>query len=322
MATPLEVKESYIKVPLVTTLERNALAAANGMLVYDTDLNAFYKYENGSWSTFAGGSAYSRTVVSGNLTATNDTDYTLVASATFTDPTPVEGKGYTVLLRNGTATLGGNAYSTVGQLLWRAYHSGAWATYQLVTQTQLDAKEPTITWAQGDLLYGTGVNTYAKLAKNTTSTRYLSNTGANNNPAWSQIDLSNGVTGVLPSANGGSSAWVDYSATTTVTGFSSTTTTRVWYQVNYKAVTVFFFIIGTSNATTFTFTLPNAHTSNYNGTYIGSFSRNNGITLTTPPGIFMSASSTTVDLYRDIAQTAWTNSGDKRCAGSFTYQID
>jgi hypothetical protein len=135
--------EKYITVPSVTTTERNALTAANGMFVYDSDLNLFYKYENGAWSSFGGGS-YSRTVVDTNTTAANDTDYTLVASATFTDPTPAEGKGYSVLVRNGTATIGGTGYSTVGQLLWRIYHSGAWATYQLVTQTQLDTKFITI----------------------------------------------------------------------------------------------------------------------------------------------------------------------------------
>lgn len=47
----------FILVPRVTTAERNALTAANGMLVYDTTLNAFYKYENGAWSSFGGGSA-------------------------------------------------------------------------------------------------------------------------------------------------------------------------------------------------------------------------------------------------------------------------
>ena len=129
----------FVIVPRVTTTERNALTAANGMLVYDTTLNQFYKYENGAWGAF-GGSSYSRTVINGNTTAANDTDYTLVSSSTITDPSPVEGKGYSVLVRNGTATIGGTAYSTVGQLLWRVYHSGAWATYQLTTQTQLDAK--------------------------------------------------------------------------------------------------------------------------------------------------------------------------------------
>lgn len=57
--------------------------------------------------------------------------------------------------------------------------------------------------AQGDLLYGSAVDTLAALAKNTSSTRYLSNTGSSNNPAWAQVDLTNGVTGTLPVANGG-----------------------------------------------------------------------------------------------------------------------
>lgn len=55
--------------------------------------------------------------------------------------------------------------------------------------------------SQGDLLYGSAANTYSLLAKNTSATRYLSNTGASNNPAWAQVDLTNGVTGDLPFAN-------------------------------------------------------------------------------------------------------------------------
>ncbi len=56
---------------------------------------------------------------------------------------------------------------------------------------------------QGDLLYASAANTLARLAKSATATRYLSNTGASNNPAWSQIDMTNGVTGTLPTGNGG-----------------------------------------------------------------------------------------------------------------------
>ena len=56
---------------------------------------------------------------------------------------------------------------------------------------------------QGDLLYGSSTDLLAALAKNSSSTRYLSNTGINNDPNWAQINLADGVTGVLPSANGG-----------------------------------------------------------------------------------------------------------------------
>lgn len=56
---------------------------------------------------------------------------------------------------------------------------------------------------QGDILYGSAADTLSALAKNTTATRYISNTGTSNNPAWAQVDLTNGVTGTLPGGNGG-----------------------------------------------------------------------------------------------------------------------
>ena len=54
---------------------------------------------------------------------------------------------------------------------------------------------------QGDLLYGSAADTLARLAKDTNTTRYLSNTGTSNNPAWAQVALSTGVSGDLPFAN-------------------------------------------------------------------------------------------------------------------------
>lgn len=38
-------------VPRITTAERTALTASNGMVVYDTDLNSFQFYENSAWGT-------------------------------------------------------------------------------------------------------------------------------------------------------------------------------------------------------------------------------------------------------------------------------
>lgn len=85
---------------------------------------------------------------------------------------------------------------TSGQLLQSAGASApAWTT----------ATYPA-TIAQGDLLYGSAANTISLLNKDTNATRYLSNTGTSNNPAWAQVDLSNGVTGTLPVSNGGSGA--------------------------------------------------------------------------------------------------------------------
>lgn len=61
-------------------------------------------------------------------------------------------------------------------------------------------------YTQGDLLYADTSSSLAKLAKNSSSSRYLSNTGLNNNPAWAQVSLSDGVSGILPEANGGAGA--------------------------------------------------------------------------------------------------------------------
>ena len=75
---------------------------------------------------------------------------------------------------------------------------------------------------QGDLLYASAANTLARLAKNTTASRYLSNSGSSNNPAWAQVDLTNGVTGTLPTTNGG-------------TGLASFTANQVFYASSTSA---------------------------------------------------------------------------------------
>lgn len=60
--------------------------------------------------------------------------------------------------------------------------------------------------AQGDIIYGSGINTFSILIKTASATRYLSNTGTSNNPAWSTVDLTNGVANQLAIANGGTAA--------------------------------------------------------------------------------------------------------------------
>lgn len=74
-------------------------------------------------------------------------------------------------------------------------------TFSVPASTTISASGKSLvglTLAQGDLIYGSAADTAAILSKNTSATRYLSNTGGSNNPAWAQVDLSNGVTGTLP----------------------------------------------------------------------------------------------------------------------------
>lgn len=100
-------------------------------------------------------------VQSANFTAENGRSYHTVATCTVTDPTPVEGKGFEVLVVNGTATVGGTAYNVVGTVIKRVFHSGAWSNRVYITQaaintalvgkanTFLNVKIPTTTYLTG-----------------------------------------------------------------------------------------------------------------------------------------------------------------------------
>jgi hypothetical protein len=104
---------------------------------------------------------------------------------------------------SSTLTLGGNL-TTVGAFASIFRMSAATDVTFPTTGTLATTGGPALpAVVQGDLLYGSATNVLSALAKNTTATRYLSNTGTSNNPAWAQIDLTNGVTGTLPATSGG-----------------------------------------------------------------------------------------------------------------------
>lgn len=108
------------------------------------------------------------------------------------------------------------------------------------------------TYAQGDIIYASATSVFSALAKNASASRYLSNTGTTNNPAWAQVDLTNGVTGTLPIGNGGTgnsaSTWSTY--TPTISSTTGTITTPgtctgrffqqgkiVWWQASLAITT-------------------------------------------------------------------------------------
>lgn len=77
-------------------------------------------------------------VISANTTASNAINYLAVANLTMTDITPPsEGAFYYVTVINGTATIGGVGY-TVGQKVFRHYHSGSWRTFVYLDKSIID----------------------------------------------------------------------------------------------------------------------------------------------------------------------------------------
>lgn len=120
---------------------------------------------------------YGGTIAGGVLTGTQQVDFTALS------------------IGSKTITLGGNfamsgAYTFTGTLTGNTTvtfpTSGTLAT-------TAGASIPAV--AQGDVLYGSASSTLSALAKDTNATRYLSNTGTSNNPAWAQVALGTGISG-------------------------------------------------------------------------------------------------------------------------------
>ena len=91
------------------------------------------------------------------------------------------------------------ATRTVGQILTAAFENAQ-------VRDNFNVTAPAVLTTAGDILYASGANAPARLAKSTASTRSLTNTGSSNIPAWAQVALDTGVSGTLPVANGGTNA--------------------------------------------------------------------------------------------------------------------
>lgn len=116
--------------------------------------------------------------------------------------------------------------------------------------------------------------------------------------------------------------WTDYSGTSTVTGWSAFTQKTIFYKKVGRLVFVSFQIAGTSDATTASFTLPHARTSEaLTQTFAMSGDiQDNGAAVTTNAYGQIVASGSTATLYPSAASGNWTASSTKRVQGSFWYE--
>lgn len=154
----------------------DAFSSAQGSLLYRA---------SGAWQAIAPGTA----------------GYVLSSNGVGGDPTwiPVGGVG--------TVTSVAFSGGTTGLTVTGSPITGAGTITLQGTLIAANGGTGLTTYAQGDLIYASAATpTLARLAKDTNATRYLSNTGSSNDPAWAQVNLANGVTGQLPLANGGTGA--------------------------------------------------------------------------------------------------------------------
>lgn len=113
--------------------------------------------------------------------------------------------------------------------------------------------------------------------------------------------------------------WIDYSATSTIVGWSSFTTKQLSYRyLTTDTVMVSFLLIGTSNNGASSFTVPSTLTDSL---YVpGGLNVDAGVALASTPQIKGIAASSVINLYRDLIGTGWTNAGTKGIAGQFIYR--
>jgi len=170
-ATPDFIGQLAMKIDTGNLLQSTGLTAGDwlgnftfadidtGSILADGDIAANNITVTGTLTAnhIQGGSATFEAVIapqevkSANFTAANGGSYVTVNNATVTDPSPSEGAAFRVLVRNGTATVGGTAYSVAGTVIERVFHSGAWANYVydtingVATLTNKTLTSPTLT---------------------------------------------------------------------------------------------------------------------------------------------------------------------------------
>lgn len=204
------------------TFPNSRALAAGTNVTLDTSVSGIMTIN----STSSGGGTVD-TVVAGTGIAVNAADpanpivalnSSSIASLALADSAVQPGSLATVAFTGAYADLSGTPAAITPAALTRTNDTNVTLTLGgTPTTALLQATSVTVGWsgqlavtrggtglaslAQGDLVYGSAANTFSALAKNATATRYISNTGTSNNPAWAQIDLTNGVTGDLPFAN-------------------------------------------------------------------------------------------------------------------------
>lgn len=121
--------------PRLTTAQRNAVTAAEGMLVFDTDLDTVYQYTGAAWSTFGGTTPPASSVVFtpyGSIAAT-----TVQAALQELDDETVKktsGTGSALLpagttaQRDGSPTTGATRWNSTLSI-WEGWNGSAWAVF-------------------------------------------------------------------------------------------------------------------------------------------------------------------------------------------------
>lgn len=172
----------------------------------------------------------------------------------------------------------------------------------------------------------------ARTVLDDTSTGAMATTlglGTGDSPQFTGINLGHASDTTLTRASAGvvaiegvnictDGAWTDYSASSTIVGWSSFTTKLIYYKDIGKTRFIYIHFDGTSNSTSTSFTVPTACTNTMN---FGGQIRTDDNGTTNLGHYVLTANTSTVNCYYGVSAAAWTASGTKRLLGQFTYQL-
>jgi len=118
--------------------------------------------------------------------------------------------------------------------------------------------------------------------------------------------------------------WADYSAVSTIVGWSSFTIKKIYTKKIGRTVFVAFAISGTSNATNVTFTLPYTSSSvtDLQQANAMASAKNNGSFLTAAAPCTILSSTSTATCYPSYPTGSWTDSGAKEVFGTLIYESE
>jgi len=118
----------------------------------------------------------------------------------------------------------------------------------------------------------------------------------------------------------GEDVWTDYFATSTIVGWAAGKTGNIMVKKIGKTVFVSYFINGTSDNATTTFTVPYTAEATISHQVPCGYSIDNGSTSVNPAYIYITGGSTTITAKKSMADADFTSSGAKRIAGQFFYE--
>jgi hypothetical protein len=165
-----------------------------------------------------------------------------------------------------------------------------------------------------NLAVGTSGTDFAISSASATHTFNLPTASATNRGALSSTDWST-FNNKLTKNN-----WIDYSATSTIVGWSSFTIKEIWILIVGDILFCQFLLNGTSNSTTTSFTINN---NNPNATLINvnTYAVNNGATQIGPGRIAIQNGSNVVTLARLADSAAYSAIGNKQAIGQFFMKL-